>query len=117
MKFNNIKIYLVQFIEKTSSQSFYKIGITQDYDVENRFKRDPGQYELYDIRVICSAYGPKTEVEELEQSLLKKYPKNLWVENKFSGVTEIVKLSSGQLEDIINIIKTHREQWYKERHK
>ena len=39
-KHNNIKIYLVEFFEKSSSRSFYKIGITHEYDVENRFKRD-----------------------------------------------------------------------------
>ena len=107
---DNIKLYLVHFKNRHSSESFYKIGITSKYDVLDRFKYD--MYNDWNIKVVTSAYGPRDEVELAEQKLLKMFPKNLWIEQKISGVTEIVKLSSIQLEQCMKLIKGYSQQWY-----
>ena len=109
----NIKIYIVEFNSKILADSFHKIGITHHFDVLDRFKGS--QYDDWDIRVVCSAYGPRSEVEQLEKLLLIKYPKNIWIEKKISGVTEIVNFSSGQLDEVVGIIKTFKDKWYNER--
>lgn len=111
---NNIKLYLVRFDYKDNSgDSFYKFGITGHYDVLNRFH--DAQYNQWNIKVICSAYGPRNEVELLEKTLQKLYPKNFWLTEKLSGVTEIVKLNSTQVSDAVNLIKQYESVWYKNR--
>lgn len=111
---SNIKLYMVRFTDKASLKVFYKFGITQHYEVLDRFKDQ--QYDLWDIKVMASAYGPRPLVEEAEKFLLNKYPKNLWIEQKIDGVTEIVALSGEQIMEAINIIKQYRTQWYNIRH-
>lgn len=110
----NIKLYMVRFEEKNTKQVFYKFGITHHFDVLDRFKDD--EYKPWNIKAMCSAYGPRHLVEEAERYLLQKYPKNLWIEQKISGVTEIVALSREQIVEAINIIKNYSNQWYSLRH-
>ena len=110
---DNIKLYLAQFKNKKTSENFYKIGITSKYDVLDRFKYD--EYNGWNIRVMSSAYGPRDEVETAEQYLLKRFPKNLWIEQKISGVTEIVQLTSPQFQECMELINEYKHKWYKER--
>lgn len=111
----NIKLYLVKFTDKSNKQYFYKFGITHNYDVLKRFE-DP-EYDPWDVTVMVSAYGPRSLVETAEKNLLEKYPKNLWIEQKISGVTEIVVLSKRQLMEAILEIKTYGNEWYEQRKK
>lgn len=107
---DNIKLYFVQFKNKTTSQIFYKFGITHHYDILKRFN-DP-QYDIWDIKVMASAYGPRNLVEQEEKHLLTKYPKNLWIEQKISGVTEIVNLSYNDVSNAIKHILNCRKLWF-----
>lgn len=86
----NGKLYLVEFTNKETGEQFLKFGVTSSYDVMVRFEGE--EYEKWTIRPLASAYGTKDQVEEAERYFLSKYPKNLWVNEKFRGVTEIVQL-------------------------
>ena len=111
---NNIKLYLVRFTDKGTSDTFYKMGITSRYDVLERFDSD--QYNNWDIKVMSSAYGPREEVERAEKVLLELYPKNLWIEQKISGVTEIARMSRQEFTECMALVKDYSAKWYALRH-
>jgi hypothetical protein len=114
-----MKLYFVRFNyndhRKDTEPCFYKIGITKHYDVLERFNRKDGQYDCFDIKVICSAYGPESEVKEAEKELLSLYPKNFWLEEKISGVTEIVRLNKEQVTELKNRVLDYRSKWFNQR--
>lgn len=111
----NKKLYLVRFDYKDKSKpSFYKFGITSSYDVLDRFKNF-GNYDQWNIKVICTAYGPAELVEAKEVELLSKYPKNFYLKEKIKGVTEIVKLTREQVNEAVATIKQLSNEWYKVR--
>ena len=123
-----MKIYFVEFTHKQSRKKFYKFGITKYGDVMKRFseeesirfKNDPKQYDDFNIRVIASAWNEYEQVAEQEKILLKKYPKNIWVEEyvgtinktyKFSGVTECVSLTYDQVVEARKYLYNLRKEW------
>ena len=123
-----MKVYLVEFTHKETGKVFYKFGMTRHGDVMKRFSkeesakfcRDADQYDDFNIRVIASAWNDYDAVAEQEKILLKKYPKNIWVEeylgtpNKkynFSGVTECVSLSPDELSEARAYLYNLRRQW------
>ncbi len=108
------KVYLAEFTDKRDNSSFLKIGYTGYKDAADRFRYDPGQYSNWDIRILCTAYHPsKTTIEEKEEELKKKYPKNFWLEEKIDGVTEIVKLDKATRYNVIQEIRHLNEEWKK----
>lgn len=111
---SNIKLYLVRFERKDNPKScFYKFGITHHYNVIERFNDQ--SYSSWHIKPICSAYGPKQLVEQAEKELLNLFPKNFWLEEKLSGVTEIVKMSNEEVTKAKKIVENYRQEWYNNR--
>ncbi len=98
-----MKFYFVQFTHNSSGKIFYKFGITSKNDVLERFNKtlEP-RYSDFNIRAMFSAYGTQDQVEEMEQYMLSRFPKNMYLEhylgvskgtyNGLSGITEIVAL-------------------------
>ena len=115
LKYNNIKLYLAWFKSKTPGiKSFYKIGVTSNYDAADRFRSE--EYSLWDVKIMTTAYGPTLEVLAAEEELKLKYPKNLWIDQKIKGVTEIfIPRTETELQEIIDFIKLKRQTWYAER--
>jgi hypothetical protein len=118
------KLYAVEFKEKKTGNSFVKIGWTKEYDVMDRFSaktmlkygHEPDHYDRYEIKVLASAYTTSyDQVKEAEEKMLKKYPKNFWLEEKISGVTEIVKLDDKKRYQLIGDILNYRAEWFKQR--
>lgn len=118
------KLYVVEFKHKEKDLSFLKIGYTREYDVMERFSpktssrygNDPKQYDAYNIRVLASAYTSNyNQVLEAEETLKSKYPKNLWIKEKFSGVTEIVQLDQSDRRQLIEDVLRYRGEWADER--
>jgi hypothetical protein len=65
---------------------------------------------------MTSAYGPEGEVLKAEQELLKKYPKNIYIEERISGVTEIfVPKDQKEIQDIFAYFINKRNEWYEKR--
>lgn len=123
-----MKVYFVEFAHKLSGKKFYKFGITKYGDVMKRFSKeeslrfnnDPDQYDDFNIKVIASAWSDFERVSEQEKILLKRYPKNIWVEEylgvvdktyKFSGITECVSLTRDQFIEARNYMYNLRKEW------
>lgn len=106
---NNGKLYMVEFTNRVNGDQFIKFGITKEYDVLNRFKGE--EYHNWDIRVLASAYGTKTQVEQAEEWIQKKYPKNFWLKENISGVTEIVKLDKNARKKAIQEVRLFSSKW------
>lgn len=118
------KLYVVEFTNKQTNGKFVKIGWTKEYDVMDRFSsktmlkygHESSHYDKFNIKVLASAYTDDyDQVQEAEQRLLKKYPKNFWLEEKISGVTEIVKLDSNKRYELIQDVLKYSDAWYIQR--
>jgi len=60
-------------------------------------------------------YGPLDEMKGIEESFKAFYPKNIWLEEKISGVTEIVVLNQQQVNTIIEKMSLLSDRYYKKR--
>jgi len=106
------KVYFCKFIDKQTNKIFYKFGHTQRMDVLERF--DPKydiRYEQFNIKAICSIRGDLKWCIQIEEIFKKLFPKNIWLEeylgnnrqwDNFSGITEIVQLSSDEYRRILD---------------
>lgn len=109
-----LKLYLAEFTDKVSGDTFLKIGYTGYKDAADRFRYEPDQYTKWNIRILCTAYHPAREIiEQTEEYLKRKYPKNFWLPEKIVGVTEIVKLDKQTRYQAIQEIRQLNEQWKK----
>ena len=113
----NRKLYLARFKDKRTGEQFYKIGQCYQYNADERFKVKPDQYNNYDIKIMASAWGPADEVDLWEQKLLGIKEKDFWIEEKFSGVTEIRKFTRDEIGYIIGELKMLSGDWFEQRSK
>jgi len=115
LRYKNIKLYLARFTSRVEGvESFYKIGVTGKYDAAERFLDE--EYNLWDVKIMTTAYGPTMMVLEAEEELKLRYPKNIWIDQKIKGVTEIfVPKDYQEIRDIIEYIKVKRISWYQDR--
>ena len=110
------KMYLARFTNKeTKKVDFYKFGHTSSWDAADRFKHDPEQYSKWDIKIMKTVAGPIEEMRGVEEAFKAFYPKNLWVEEKISGVTEIVTLNQTQVNEIIQKMEFLGTKYYQKR--
>jgi hypothetical protein len=114
----NGKMYFARFTNKKTKQvEFYKFGHTRSYDALDRFKHEPEQYEPWDIKIMATVYGPIEEMIGIEETFKAIYPKNLWIEEKISGVTETVVLNKDQINNIIEALKRLNNKYWQKREK
>ncbi len=112
----NGKVYFARFTNKTTKQLFYKFGHTRNYDAMDRFTHDPDQYKNWDIKIMCTVYGPIDQMIGIEEALKAIYPKNLWIDEKISGVTEIVEFKDAtNVKHIIESFKRLSTRYYQMR--
>jgi len=112
----NGKVYLARFTNKSTGEvDFYKFGHTRNYDAAERFKVEPEQYSQWDIKIMKTVYGPIDEMKGVEELFKVLYPKNIWLEEKISGVTEIVKLGKEQVDDIIGVMDKLNQKYFNKR--
>jgi len=108
------KVYLVEFKDKqTSEVVFHKFGHTHHFDAMRRFEYP--EYDKWDIRVLKSVYGPENDVIVIEETLKALFPKNLYIEEKISGVTEIVLLTQIEINKIIKAMAKLSRQYHEKR--
>lgn len=114
------KVYLVQLTHVVTSDTFHKVGWCAAYDVMERFStrtserygNSPNQYSNYNIRVLASAFSASfDDVQNAESILKSKYPKNIWINDTFAGITEIVRLDPDQRQDTIKYIRSLHTKW------
>ena len=108
------KLYLAEFKDKVTGETFLKFGFTKYKDAADRFLYEPSQYDKWDIRILCTAYNPdRNKIEKAEEYFKNKYPKNFWLEEKISGVTEIVKMSESERLYAIREVRALNDNWKK----
>lgn len=110
------KMYLARFTNKeTKKVEFYKFGHTASYDAMDRFTYSPEQYEPWDIKIMKTVYGPIEQMKGIEETFKALYPKNIWIEEKISGVTETVMLDQKQINTIINAMSQLNTIYWQQR--
>lgn len=110
------KMYFARFTNiETDNVDFYKFGHTSSWDAADRFKHSPEQYSKWDIKIMKTIAGPIDEMKGIEEAFKAFYPKNLWLEEKISGVTEIVTLTREQVNEIINKMEVLGTKYYQKR--
>jgi hypothetical protein len=64
-------------------------------------------YNSWDIRILSTIYCNDVRMAKLvEYILLSTYPKNFWLEEKISGVTEVFKL---ERKNYLELLKNFRD--------
>jgi hypothetical protein len=110
-------VYLVDFINReTKAVDFQKFGHTRFVDVADRFKVEPDQYAKWEIRILAKAHNNDIEkVKGAEEAFHSVFPKNLWIEEKIGGVTEIVEMDGKTRYNAIQCVRRLNEKWKKEK--
>lgn len=104
------KVYLAEFKSKTGTEKFYKIGYTSYKDAMDRFNMKGSHYKNWDIRILSTIFCESVNTAKLvEKTLLTCYPKNFWLEEKISGVTEVFKLERKDYLDLLSKFRTINE--------
>jgi hypothetical protein len=107
-------LYFVEFINKlTGKVEFRKFGVTGKPTTLDRFynKYEREQYADWDIRVICEVrLKPKTALTK-EFYLQQRFPKNLIIEKKIKGVTEIFTGYDEYIPLIIEYFETLKQKF------
>ena len=111
----NRKLYLAKFKKKLTGQIYYKIGQCYQYDAAERFKVESEQYKDYDITIVASAWGPAEEVDKWEGIILDSKDKEFWINDNFSGVSELRVYTIQEVVKLVNAFKHLQEAWYKKR--
>lgn len=121
------KLYVAGFTRKgRTNEEFVKIGWTKEWDAMERFSaatsakygRPADQYDAFDIKILASAYHSDTNVvKAAEEDLKTRYPKNLQIDESFSGITEIVKLLPPVRHELVAEVMALSARWKKQRDK
>lgn len=111
----NGKMYFARFTNKENGEVFYKFGHTSSYDAMDRFTYSPEQYAKWDIKIMKTVFGPLEEMKGIEETFKVFYPKNLWIEEKISGVTEICRLTQQDVNRIIERMANLNTKYYQKR--
>lgn len=110
------KMYFAEF-ENTQPpfDVFQKFGHTGYNDAQKRLDWITSEYPHYKARVLAAAYHHDiTKCQGAEMAFQVMYPKNFWLEEKLSGITECVKLESDTRNDIIQAVRKLNDRFKKE---
>ena len=109
------KAYFAEFVDTTTGSRHNKFGHTGHNDAQKRLNRITEEYPHFTARVLASVYHHDLEkVIEIEERYKSKYPKNFWLKEKLSGITECVKLEYEVRNNIIQEFRTLNETTKKE---
>ena len=105
------KLYLVRFT--IEGKRVYKPGITRHTDVTKRFQRSLDDGTISDFKIMKSSYfESEEEAYKAEQNLFEEIKTkfggyehkdgvtrfhNLWIQNKYGGITEIRKYNQDEV--------------------
>ncbi len=95
------KLYLVSlFVKNDPNHSyFFKVGHTHKSDVTDRFREDL-KHSFYSLhKIYASAKGLRRMVLTVEEAFKRMYPKDINLDVKFKGITEII--STMPYEDVL----------------
>jgi len=76
-----------------------------------RLNRIIEEHPEFEVRVLAAVYHHSVEFcQGVEEAYKEMYPKNFWLEEKISGVTEIVKLDTATRNKIIRNLRNLNEK-------
>jgi len=109
------KMYFAEFTRQNPPISFLKFGHTGHNDAMVRLNRIVEEYPEFEVKVLASVYHHDIEFcKGVEEAFKSLFPKNFWLEEKISGVTEIVQLDWLARNDIIQKLRNLNEKTKKE---
>lgn len=110
------KMYFAEFKRTVPPfDVFDKFGHTGHNDAMKRLNRIVEEFPDFEVRVLASVYHHDVEkVIEIEERYKARYPKNFWLEEKLSGITECVKLDWDTRNNIIKELRDLNEKTKKE---
>ena len=109
------KMYFAEFTDTETGKVFQKFGHTREKDVMVRLNRIIEEYPKFTARVLAAVYHHNVEYcQGVEETFKLLYPKNFWLEEKISGITECVVLDYDIRNDLIKKIMKLNEKTKKE---
>lgn len=101
------KMYFAEFTDLRTGKVFYKFGHTRNNDAMIRMNYITEEYPMFSARILASIWHPSIDYcIKLEESYKEKYPKNFWLKEKISGVTECVVLDNDTKHKIVKQLYT-----------
>ena len=100
------KMYFAEFTNTNTGQVFQKFGHTGFNDAQKRLNYITEEFPHFDARVLAVVYHHNIDIcRAIEETFKINFPKNLMIEEKNSGVTEIVKLDNKTRYDVIQRVR------------
>lgn len=109
------KMYFAEFTNNRTGQVFQKFGHTGFNDAQKRLDRITEEFPHFSARVLAVVYHHNIDIcRAVEETFKTIYPKNLMIEEKISGVTEIVNLTAEQRYKVIQHVRSLNEMYKSE---
>jgi len=109
------KTYFAEFTDTRTGNIFYKFGHTRFNDAQKRLDNITAEYPQFTSRVLASIYHHDVDVcIQVEEEFKQRYPKNFYLVEKISGVTEIVKFDADTKMKIIREFRNRNDKVKKE---
>jgi hypothetical protein len=87
------KMYFAEFTNTETGETFQKFGHTRNNDAMVRINKIIEEYPKFTGRILAAVYHHNVEYcQGVEETFKQLYPKNFWLEEKISGITECVIL-------------------------
>ena len=108
-------MYFAEFIDTQTGKAFQKFGHTGYNDAQKRLDRITEEYPNYKARVLAAAYHHDiAKCQGAEMAFQVMFPKNFWLEEKLSGITECVILEYGTRNEVIQTVRKLNDKFKKE---
>jgi hypothetical protein len=108
-------MYFAEFTDTRSGKVFHKFGHTGYNDAQKRLDRITEEYPHFKARVLAAAYHHDIKkCQGAEEAFQVMYPKNFWLEEKISGITECVILDYDTRMQVINAVMNLNKKFKKE---
>lgn len=109
------KLYFGEFEHNQTGEIFQKFGHTGHNDAMIRLNRITEEYPVLNARVLAGAYHHDlAKVQGAEMAFQAMFPKNFWLDEKISGITECVKLDQETRNRVIKAIMELNKKFKKE---
>lgn len=109
------KFYFAEFTDTETNRVFQKFGHTGYNDAQKRLDNITEEYPKFTARVLATAYHHDiTKCQGAEMAFQAMYPKNFWLEEKLSGITECVILEYEVRKQAIDAVRRLNEKFKKE---
>jgi hypothetical protein len=109
------KMYFAEFTDTETGKVFQKFGHTSKNDAMIRLNYITEEHPKFKARVLAAVYHHDINFcKGVEETFKTLYPKNFWLDEKISGITECVILDYDIRNDLIKKIMKLNEKTKKE---